>query len=333
MKYPKELFTIKDNSIYLTKSPNNSTYIYYFNAKENEQALCDLVLKSLLGYIPKDNYFLSDQNLDISRSVYLRTKVEVLFSGSTLDELNQKMINAKLAFNRYKIHYLKTVDGVNYKERMAALRLIGFAIEGTFAISEPAIEFALLKTQDIWYFGYYTHNDDSWKNRKHKPYNYSHAFDVKLAKTIINIAIGNDFSLKIIDPCCGIGTVVIEGRMIGANITGYEINPLIAEHCNENLKYFGFNPDIKNQDMHNIKEHFDVAILDIPYGHFSLTTLEEQTNLICKSRDIADKVVIISMEEISQLIQASSLVIKDQCTIIKSNAFRRYLYVCTNKKG
>jgi len=281
-----------------------------------------------LGEIPKSNYFISNENLEISRSVYLRSKVEVLYSGATLDELNLKMKSAKLKFNRYKIQYLKTVDGVAYKERMEALRLIGFAIEGSFALSDPIVEFALLRLAGTWHFGFYTRNDDSWKNRKHKPYNYSHAFDVKLAKTIINIAIGNNFNLKVIDPCCGIGTVVIEGRIIGADITGYELNPLIAEHCNENLKHFGLKGDVHNQDMLEITDDYDVAILDIPYGHFSLTSIEEQTSLISKSRDIAKKVIIISMEEISSLILSTSLIIKETCKITKSNAFSRYLYVC-----
>lgn len=281
-----------------------------------------------MGEIPKSNYFSSNKNLDISRSVYLRSKIEILFSNTSLEHLNSTMKAANLAFNRYKIHYIKTVDGVPYKERMEALRLIGFAIEGSFAISDPLVEFALLRLEGVWYFGHYSRNEDSWKYRKHKPYNYSHAFDVKLAKTIINIAIGNNFNLKVIDPCCGIGTVVIEGRIIGADITGYELNPLIAEHCNENLKHFGLKGDVHNQDMLEITNTYDVAILDIPYGHFSLTSIEEQTRLICKSRDIAKKVIIISMEEISPLISSTSLIIKETCKITKSNAFSRYLYVC-----
>lgn len=313
----------------MNQSSKDSQYIYFYNTKENEEELCNLELRTLLGEVPRDNYFMTNDNLDISRSIYLRFKIEILYSSESLEELSEKMIEDKASYNQYKIYFIKTPNCIPFKERLAALRLIGFAIEGTYAMTHPLSEFALIQFEDKWYFGSYLRNEDPWQNRKHKPHNYSHAFDVKLAKTIINIAIGNNFDLKVVDPCCGIGTVVIEGKMLGVDITGYELNPIIAKHCNENLEHFELLGDIHNQDMHQITDHYDVAILDIPYGHFSKITVEEQISLICKARDIATKIILISMEEITPLIQANSLIIQERCAIIKTNAFRRYLYVCS----
>ena len=44
--------------------------------------------------------------------------------------------------------------------------------------------------------------------------------------------------------------------------------------------------------MHDIKEVFDVAIVDMPYGLFSRTTLEAQRDIIRTTRRIARKALL-----------------------------------------
>ena len=54
--------------------------------------------------------------------------------------------------------------------------------------------------------------------------------------------------------------------------------------------------------MHDINEIFDVAIVDIPYGLYSPVTLEEQVDIISTSRRIVHKMVIITFEDMDNLI-------------------------------
>ena len=44
-----------------------------------------------------------------------------------------------------------------------------------------------------------------------------------MARALVNIATCDDKRLSIIDPCCGVGTVVIEALDLGFNIKGYEL--------------------------------------------------------------------------------------------------------------
>lgn len=305
-----------------SKYLNIVSYIY------NQKELYELEMKSLLQYIPSNNYFFSTYDIDINRSVFYRSTIEILFTGKTLLELENYINLAKLHYDGYKIHYIKTGEHIEYETRLKALRLVGFAIIGTYAMTNPLVNFALTKSNGRWIFGFYKRNDDSWKTRMKKPYNYSHALDVKLAKSIINIATGNDFNRSVIDPCCGIGTILIEGRALGIDIKGYELNTLISSHCNKNLEHFNFIGDVINEDMHEITTVFDIGILDIPYGLFSLTTPEQQYLLIKKLRDISRKAIIISMDDITTSIRSCGFRIESTCAIKKSNAFSRYLYVC-----
>jgi tRNA G10 N-methylase Trm11 len=94
------------------------------------------------------------------------------------------------------------------------------------------------------------------------------------------------------------------------------------------LKHFGFEPNVNKIDMLKTTTHFDVAILDLPYGQSSKITREEQIALIRKTKEISDKSVIITMDDMSDIIQNIGLRIMDTCKIKKSNAFSRYVTVC-----
>ena len=75
--------------------------------------------------------------------------------------------------------------------------------------------------------------------------------------------------------------------------------------------------------MHNIKEVFDVAIVDIPYGLFSPVTLNEQVDIINTSRKIARKLVIITFEDMDKLITSAGFKILEKCYMTKGNMVRQ----------
>ena len=140
----------------------------------------------------------------------------------------------------------------------------------------------------------------------------------------MNIATADNRNIRLIDPCCGVGTIVIEALDLGINVKGYEINKCIAFNARNNIEYFGYDRDIIiSGDMHNIVESFDVAIVDIPYGLYSPVTLEEQMDIIKTSRKIASRVVIITFENMDNIIISSGFKIIDKCYMKKGNMIRQ----------
>ena len=240
-------------------------YLYLISYRREYAELCAMEMRYIFGKISSSNYHLTNQLIDISRSAFVKGRITILYSGEFIDTIEKKMIEDNLSFDNYKIYFIE-FDEVPYQTRLKSMRTLGFTINGDFAIKDPDVEFILTKIDGIWIFGKLQSNPNKWLERRKKPYNYSLALDVKLAKAVVNIAINNNFDLKVIDPCCGIGTILIEGRTIGIDIIGYEINPLVKHHCNLNLKYFGFIPNVNKVDMLKTTRHFDVAIVDLPYG-------------------------------------------------------------------
>lgn len=308
-------------------SKKKPKYLYLISHRREFEELCAMEMRYIFGKTSNSNFHLTNKIIDISRSPFIKGCVTILYSDENIATIEKKMIEDNLFFNNYKIHFSK-FDEVPYQIRLQSMRALGFTINGDFAIKDPEVEFILTKINNMWIFGKLESNPNKWLERRKKPYNYSHALDVKIAMAVVNIAINNNYDLRIIDPCCGSGTILIEGRTLGIDILGYEINPLVKQHCNLNLKYFGFEPNVEKTNMLNTTEHFDVAILDLPYGHSSIITRDEQIALIKKAKEISDKLVIITMDNMSDIMQDIGLKIIDKCKIKKSNSFNRYITVC-----
>jgi tRNA (guanine10-N2)-dimethyltransferase len=310
-------------------SINTNRYIYVLNYTDQLKNLCDLEMKSIFGFIPTGKFFFSATKISSSRSIFIKSRMDITHIGNSLEDLVQSIEGDSLFYNDYKISYIKSNDNtIDYQERLKALRLIGFAIEGNFALQNPKIEFAVTKVNDQWMFGQYIINDHTWINHKQKPYNYSYALDHQLARSLVNLAIGNNPHIKVVDPCCGIGTIIIEGRELGINIKGYDINPNVVEKCNKNLQHFGFEDDIVHKSIQDITEPYDVAIVDLPYGKFSTTTLEEQRLIINKAKEIAHKVIFVSMVNLDSLLTSHGFEIIEGCFIKKRDKFSRYITIC-----
>lgn len=310
----------------MTKIQSNN-YLYLITYRREFKSLCNMEMKYIFGNTDSDLHHFTNQDLPLNRSTFLKGRIAILYKEKTIEEIEQKIIDQEVTFDGYKIQFIK-LDKVEYKDRLQAMRVLGTAIEGDFAIKDPNISLALTYIDGFWVFGHYEQNEQTWQERRKKPFNYSHALEVKLAKSIINIAIHNDFTLKLVDPCCGIGTILIEALSSNIDIDGYELIPLVSQHANTNLTHFGLEPIVKNQDMKDINKHYDVAILDLPYGQFSSITRAEQIELITNTKNIASKAVIITMEDMSDIFESVGYKIEDKCRIEKSNAFSRYITVC-----
>lgn len=148
-----------------------------------------------------------------------------------------------------------------------------------------------------------------------------------MARAVANIAIPNPRGIKAIDPCCGIGTVLVETLSMGMDIVGSDRNPLVLGGARENIAHFGLSGEVTLKDIRDVTDQYDVAIIDLPYNLCSVITPEEQTEMLQSARRFAKKVVVVTVEPIDEILLKVGFAIIDRA-VVKKGSFTREVIVC-----
>ncbi|MBC8079355.1 MAG: methyltransferase domain-containing protein [Gorillibacterium sp.] len=307
-------------------------FIYTYTCQEDEVSLCHMEMRSLFGMESSTNVLKSPVAIAPDRSPFIKERIEVMYEGDELADIlaqveHLALFGASFKVMLVKINDLDPEDRIRFKNRRAIEREIGMHINGEADMLNPDHLFGLITMDGRWYFGNYVKAEAIWLHHMKKPRNYSIALSTRVARAVANIAVPTPHGVKAIDPCCGIGTVLVEALSMGINIEGRDINPFIVQGARQNIEHFGLQAEITLGDIADIDTTYDVAVLDMPYNLFSKTTPEEQFSLLKESRRIASKVVVVTIETIDEMIENAGLTIVDRCVAKKGN-FSRQIIVC-----
>lgn len=302
-------------------------YLYYINYKNEEKSLCHLEMKSLFGFIPDGKYFIADKYINENRSPFIKYMLKILDYSVTLDELVNMVKLREIKIESYKVKFLDIEKDIDFENKHKIEGIIGYEIIGDVDMYNPRVIFGITKINGIWYFGEYRKNNKPWIEHSLRPCQYSNSLGTNLARTVVNIAVGDNCNCKIIDPCCGIGTVLIEALSMGLNIVGSDINPKVVEGSNRNLRFFELPEVASLKDINEIEENYDVCIIDIPYGLLSRTSKEEQQKILKSARRISKRLVLLSLGDMTDEIQNAGFEIIEKCEAYKKN-FKRYVTLC-----
>ncbi|MDC1188666.1 methyltransferase domain-containing protein [Flavobacteriales bacterium] len=151
-----------------------------------------------------------------------------------------------------------------------------------------------------------------------------------IAKTLVSIATEENKSIKLLDVCCGVGTIMLEACASGFNIDGCDINPKRCEQTNKNLDFYGYSSTVYSSDIKNLNKKYDAAIIDLPYNMYSYSNDLATANIIKSTAKLANRVIIVSIADIKSSIKNAGLVIQDYCTAEKrgKSGFVRNIWVC-----
>ncbi|MCD7808032.1 MAG: hypothetical protein LUH02_01715, partial [Erysipelotrichaceae bacterium] len=267
--------------------------------------------------------------IDYTRSPYIRGCLDIMFTHASFDDIVQDITDNNLYYLDFKVIYLKNdITHVHYQESIDKCKAAALPISGSVNMHHPQTIFAITKIENLWYFGIY-HEKSLWNKHYDKPHSYSHSLNLRDARAIVNIAIGQNLNKTIVDPCCGVGTVVLEALGMGLNIKGFDINRYVSYQARLNLEYYGYDPLlIQRKDMRKITDIYDVTILDIPYGIYSPFTYEQQLDLL--QHVTSNELVLVSHISMNKELENLDYDIIDQAKINKGNFIR---YITYARKG
>lgn len=305
-------------------------YIYNVNYQITDEDLCALEMRSLFGFTPSDKVFESDRKVNPSISPFIKNRLQIIYSTSTYDELLELLKVNTIVEDDFKVKYVQFISEDPYAEdKRRICREVALTFDGAHSYEEPSRYYGVSFYQGLWYFGILDKNSLTWKKHNKKPYSYSSSLGINLAKSIVNIASCGDKSTSIIDPCCGAGTVLLEGLYAGYNIRGGEINYKVAENARINLIHFDYLPKVTTGDIQDIKDYYDVSIVDLPYGISVTASDETRLMIIRNARRISNKIVLVSSTDMTDILNEEKLKILDSCKVYKNEnrSFARFVWI------
>jgi tRNA G10 N-methylase Trm11 len=308
-----------------------TTYIYTYAYPEEEGSLCALEMRSLFDKDTSATTLETTVKIDPSRSPFIKERISLMYEGESLEELLIKVEQLQLSAGAsFKVVYVKSGDvseNVGFKDRREIERKVGLKIEGKADLHHPDRLFAVMKVKGRWIFGEYVKAESVWYLHQKKPNDYSTALSTRMARAVVNIAIPNPNGVKAIDPCCGIGTVLIEALSMGIDIVGSDRNGLILSGTRENVAHFGLSCDVKRADIRDVTDKYDVAIIDLPYNLCSVITPDEQLEILQSAhRFTAKKVVVVTVEPVDEILAKAGFNVIDRA-LVKKGTFTREVIV------
>ncbi|MDW0116002.1 RNA methyltransferase [Sporosarcina thermotolerans] len=306
-------------------------FIYTYVRQVDEHDLCRLEMRAFFGYDSPTNVITSKVKIDPSRSPFIRERLEVIFSGKDLDEIKGQATEF-VTHKSFKVTCLNSIalnmtPKLHHPERRSIEREIGEVIQGEADLHEPEVNFGIVLLDEVWYFGIIKESEPIWRFHMKKPHMYSTALSTRVARAVANIAVPHPEGIRAIDPCCGIGTVLVEARSMGIDIVGRDINPLVCLGSRKNLAHFGLEGEVVIGPISEVTNTYDAAIIDMPYNLFTHITAEGQLNILKDARRITSKLVVVTIEPMDHMITEAGFEIVDRC-IAKKGTFERQIVVC-----
>ncbi|MDC3417431.1 TRM11 family SAM-dependent methyltransferase [Aquibacillus salsiterrae] len=310
----------------------NQQYIYNYSCAEEEKSLCKLEMRAFFGKDTNTGMLKSERYIDPNRSPFIKEQLTILYEASNFSQLKEQVNKTGRVDGTFKVVLVNPHDvfgqkRITFKERRMIEREVGLCLRGEVSLDSPDKRFAVMNVDGQWIFGLYQEAKSIWLTHQKKPHQYSTALNTRVARAVVNIAIPRSTGIKAIDPCCGIGTVLIEALSMGVNIVGNDRNPLIMKGVRENIKFFGYETDVLLKDMRDITEQYDVAIIDMPYNLCSVLSKQEKITMLKSARSFTRKLVVISLEEIESAIATSGFTVKDR-GFVKKGSIIRQVIVC-----
>ncbi|PWV94270.1 putative RNA methylase family UPF0020 [Paenibacillus cellulosilyticus] len=311
--------------------------MYVYAHHEDESELCGMELRTLLN-IPKAKwakeegirYAVSTLEVPPSRSPFVKMRIRVEAASDTLDGLVEQAPKLDAGSGTFKVVYVDTGElslAPDFEEKRSIERRIGAVIRGRASMRQSDRLFGVAYANGRWVIGEAVEGEAVWLRHNDKPQKYSTALSTRIARAVANIAVPDPTDVRAVDPCCGIGTVVLEAQSMGIQMQGYDRNPLALRGARINLAHFGYPTTLAAKaDMLTLEGTYDAAVLDLPYNLCSKLPEEEELAMLVSLGRLAPRAVVVATSPLDAKLVQTGWKLIDDCQVRKSS-FVRYLYL------
>lgn len=298
-------------------------FLYTLNMPSNQEEIARLECLMMTGERAVKNFALSSRYVDIKDAAYLDLCIKIYFESETIDSLYKKIDDLNYGRDGFRVRFINTDLHIDFQKRKSIERKISDIFTGWPNLKNPVDDFAVTVIEGKWMFGKVAGIcENRWLLYKKMPHTFCNSLPARIARGLVNAATCGKRGLKFLDPCCGMGNVVIEALDMGIDTAGFDFNETVAKDANSNLNFFGFDSCIKYADASKIQGSYDTAVADLPYGVLSTIDTDTYFRILKNLRRVSERAIILSAEDISDIIASEGFNIVEKCIAHKGGVDR-----------
>ncbi|MGC9317849.1 MAG: DNA methyltransferase [Armatimonadota bacterium] len=263
----------------------------------------------------------SRAGVDIQRAAYVAQCCRLLANAEDLEGLLSAAEKLHLRRDRFQVRVQKR-GGVQTVDSQHIERMLADRIDGSPDLSRPLVRLIIMARPGRWLMGELVSRTDSgWRGHEQRPYQYSSALPPRLARALVNlVARPGD---RLMDPCCGVGTVLVEAAHMGVEAFGWDTNRRVVEHAASNLCHHGLGAWLVVGDGRTVRGRFDGAVLDLPYGQSTPRVESVCRGLVERALQVARHVAVVAIEDMRELLRDLGAEVLGCAALTKGNLIRR----------
>ena len=297
-------------------------YLYLTSAPNQEAELVNAESTKLTGHPPNAyGIAISERCVNVTHGAYVKCCMEILFEGGDISEVCGQIEASTLYAEDFRVSVVKRPRGLA-ADTMKIAHIVGGVIGGTVRLTQPRVVFlAVITNEQVWLGRLLSESDGRWLVHRKRPYMTSSALPTKLARAIVNLIA--DPSDRLVDPCCGTGTIVLEAAHMGMRVVGYDINPKMVKATQGNLAHHNLEANVWLGDARQISEPFDSLATNLPYGIMLDRTPTQDWEILQNLNNLAPKAAFVAIQDLSKPLEDLGYRIQQIVHVPKQNMVRR----------
>jgi tRNA G10 N-methylase Trm11 len=295
------------------------------SATPQEEPLARAELRALCGIAGEGRLVHMPGPVAVERAAYVPVCAELLAHGAGPGEIAAQLAGRKLSFERFRITYAELPPRPQGSSK-AAVNEVAQPLEGTVDMASPLTELLLVGRDGDWHFGrVVSRATRTYLAHEGKPWGFSSALPSRVSRAMVNLAAQPGETIA--DPCCGVGTILLEAWAAGMRAVGGDHNRKLVGMTRANLRHFGYPAWVCLADAAVPWTQGDAVVTDFPYGRQSPRAPGLYERLLGSFPDFAPRLVIVTAVRLERLLEAAGYEVQAAIGVEKRQGFERRIHV------
>lgn len=298
-------------------------YFYLLTGKPEERELASLELWALSGVHGDGVCGESPVAADLTGAAYVRLCAETLAAGESLPELGAALRARRLVLDRFRLEVYRPLPRAE-ETLPEIVQAVADAWEGRPDLEHPRVRLAVLAQAGRWRVGrIVSESHGDWRLTA-PPGDYSAALPAQFARALVNLVAAPGDTL--LDPCCGIGTVVVQAARRGVRGVGVEVSKKLAGSAADYVRRSGVKALICAGDARTWAGHYDAAVVDFPYGRASHLPPDLYRDVLTNLRHLVPRAAIVSAAPLDTVLRETGFRVRAAARV-RSGSLTRHVQV------